>query len=452
MAEEFSELRTIGRGELPREEGERVEFKEQWTETAKKTLVAFANGAGGTVWFGINDRGEAAGLSESPDSLRRSVSSFARNGVEPPLSGLISMETVWFGRRPLLAVRVAAGRSTPYAFKGRLLKDGVYVRDGSCTILANREELIALLKEGDPIPWEARLCLKGQLTFEQAAAVFAERDIPFGEPWMNVLGITDDAGEFTQLGFLLSDQNSRTASAGEHLGEDETLSGKREFAGSLLKQITDIFQFFKAVNPVLLQKKPGRLASEEKRAWPEAALREALVNSLVHRDYEDKEPTKINVYPDRIEFLSYGGIPGGLSVEDIRLEGTSKCRNEKLAQLFQRLGWMEKFGTGLPDIWRCYRGSAAEPRIIAGRRAFSIVLPRLELPAENPKERLRQLFAQREEWTPAELELALSVSRSWLNAALRELIAEGLVRRLGGGRSTRYARAGGAPGGLMNAV
>lgn len=77
MAEEFLSSGRLAGGELPREEGERVEFREQWTETAKKTLVAFVNGAGGTVWFGINGRGEAAGLSESPDSLRRSVSSFA---------------------------------------------------------------------------------------------------------------------------------------------------------------------------------------------------------------------------------------------------------------------------------------------------------------------------------------------------------------------------------------
>ena len=185
--------------------------------------------------------------------------------------------------------------------------------------------------------------------------------------------------------------------------------------------------------------KTDDLANRHFFAWPPKALREALVNCAVHRDYAEPEPTKVSIFPNRFEFLSYGSIPGRLSVEDIVLEGVSKCRNEHLADILRRLGWTENYGSGFPMIWREYANSNVEPKLEATRRVFRIVLPRLhDDPRGSFKESCRVLFEKNDMLSMADVMSLLNVSRTSANSAVNALLKEGLVAKVGGGRTTRY--------------
>lgn len=113
------------------------------------------------------------------------------------------------------------------------------------------------------------------------------------------------------------------------------------------------FQFF-------LQK-TGKQERLEFYPWPETALREALTNSLAHQDYTSPIQTTVNIYPKRIVFITPGGIPPEITLDDALTEGVSFCRNEKLADLFLRLRWMEKAGSGFSDIFRAYAPYAVKP-------------------------------------------------------------------------------------------
>lgn len=424
---------------LPEYEGVRVEFKENWSDTAKKTLIAFANTLGGDLYFGVTDDGAIKGLGKKAlDEVSRSVLQFCRSETDPVMTDIVSTRVIASGVGSyLFRVPVEPGNDRPYAFKGKRYTGGAYVRDGSVSVTATEEEIRDMIRDSSPVPWESGLSRQEDLSFGEAAEIFSKYGVHFSSAHYLRLGLVDDVGRFTRLGELLSDQN-QTLTVVRTFSQDAASLSVREFSGSLLKQIDSVFDLFVLLNPELIYKTEG-LANKRKFAWPPKALREALVNCAVHRDYARTEPTKVSVFPNRFDFLSYGSIPGRLSIEDIVLEGVSKCRNEHLADIFRRLGWMENYGSGFPMIWREYANSGAEPKLEATRRVFRIVLPKIQTGDRGTlMERCTALFECHEMLSMAEVMSMLNVSRTSANTAVNALLRDGLVEKVGIGRQTRY--------------
>ena len=424
---------------LPEQEDVRVEFKETWSETAKKTLIAFANTLGGNLYFGVTDDATAKGLSKKEvDMISRSVLQFCRTGTEPVMTDLVSTEVITTGTGSyLLRVSVEPGADRPYALKGKRYTGGAYVRDGSMSVTAKEEEIRDMIRDSAPEPWESRLSREADLTFGETSDIFRKYHVAFSPAHYLRLGLVDDAGYYTQLGELLSDQNQRKLVIGT-FSQDEASLSVREFSGSLLRQIDQGFDLFAAMNPELIQK-TEKLSNKRQFAWPPKALREALVNCTVHRDYSQPEPTKVSIFPNRFEFLSYGCIPGRLSVDDIAIRGVSKCRNEHLADILRRLGWMENYGSGFPMIWQEYANSGVEPKLEATRRIFRIVLPRIR--DEEPltlQERCFALFVSHDVLSMADVAKKLNISRTSANSAVNALLRDGKVEKIGTGRLTKY--------------
>lgn len=424
---------------LPECRSVRVEFQEGWSQMAQKTLLAFANTIGGDLYFGITDDGITKGLSKKAvNVISRTVQEFCRSEVEPVLIDMVSTKVISAGNCTyVLRVTVDPGEDRPYALKGKRYTGGAYVRDGSMSVTATEEEIRDMIRDSSPQPWESRLSRQTDLRFGETADIFKKYNVSFSSAHFLRLGLVDDADRFTQLGELLSDQNRTKLVVGTFSQDSASLS-VREFSGSLLRQIDQAFAMFAAINPELIHK-TGELANKRHFAWPPKALREALVNCAVHRDYSQSEPTKVSIFPNRFEFLSYGSIPGRLSVDDIVLEGVSKCRNERLADILRRLGWMENYGSGFPMIWREYANSGAEPKLEATRRVFRIVLPKiLDEPRGTTTERCRALFETRDTLSMTEIMNLLNVSRTSANTAVNALMKAGQIEKIGIGRMTKY--------------
>lgn len=424
---------------LPECRSERVEFQEGWSQTAQKTLLAFANTIGGDLYLGVTDDGITKGLSKKAvNVISRTVQEFCRSEVEPVLIDMVSTKVISAGNCTyVLRVSVDPGEDRPYALKGKRYTGGAYVRDGSMSVTATEEEIRDMIRDSSPQPWESRLSRQTDLRFGETADIFKKYNVSFSSAHFLRLGLVDDADRFTQLGELLSDQNRTKLVVGTFSQDSASLS-VREFSGSLLRQIDQAFAMFVAINPELIHK-TGELANKRHFAWPPKALREALVNCAVHRDYSQSEPTKVSIFPNRFEFLSYGSIPGRLSVDDIVLEGVSKCRNERLADILRRLGWMENYGSGFPMIWREYANSGAEPKLEATRRVFRIVLPKiLDEPRGTTTERCRALFETHDTLSMTEIKNLLNVSRTSANTAVNALMKVGQIEKVGIGRMTKY--------------
>ena len=424
---------------LPAHENVRVAFSGGWNRTTQKTMIAFANTLGGNLYLGRNKEGTATGLSKKDvQRISRALHTFCAEETDPVMLDLMSTKVMAADAGGyLLRTTVLPGEDRPYAFKGQRYTGGAYVRDGSVTVTATEEELREMIRDSASESRESRLSRRTDLTFGEAAAVFRKYNVDFSPAHLRHLRLADDNGHFTLLGELLSDQNRTRLVIGTFSRDAASLSA-HTLSGSLLRQIDRAFDLFAEMNPEIFHKTDG-LANRRYFAWPPKALREALVNCAVHRDYAEPELTKVSVFPNRFEFLSYGSIPGRLSVEDIVLEGVSKCRNEHLAVILRRLGWMENYGSGFPMIWREYANSGAEPKLEATRRVFRIVLPRIHDDSRGAlKERCRVLFENRDMLAMADVMSLLNISRTSANSAVNALLKDGLIQKIGNGRTTRY--------------
>lgn len=220
--------------------------------------------------------------------------------------------------------------------------------------------------------FEESRSLNQDLTFDALADEMKKKNIEFGAAQMKTLKLIGADGLYTNLALLLSDQCPYTIKTAIFQGTDNVVFRERkEFSGSLLKQLSDVFQFLDFYNKTqAIFKGMDRV---DQRDYPEDALREALLNSIIHRDYLFSGSTIINMYEDHIEFNSLGGLVSGLSMEAIMV-GISQSRNPNLAAVFYRLKWVESYGTGIKKIKRLYANSVSKPIFTAVEGAFSVTM------------------------------------------------------------------------------
>lgn len=186
-------------------------------------------------------------------------------------------------------------------------------------------------------------------------------------------------------------------------------------------------------------KKTGKQERLEFYPWPETALREALTNSLAHQDYTSPIQTTVNIYPKRIVFITPGGIPPEITLDDALTEGVSFCRNEKLADLFLRLRWMKKAGSGFSDIFRAYAPYAVKPILQHIVRIFRVELPRTDTPVDSRAGAVLSFVrAGKNGRTRADIENYLGVSRPTARKIIEGLLASGELMRIGKTRAVRY--------------
>ena len=170
-------------------------------------------------------------------------------------------------------------------------------------------------KETDGDSFEEMRSSVQELTFAATKNEFALRHIAFGESQMQTMKLLSPDGFFTNLGLLLSEQCPHTIKVATFSGTDqEAFMDRREFSGSLLKQMNDVYDYIDIRNQVKATFE--RLLRIDQRDYPEVAVREALLNALVHRDYSYRASTLISIYTDRIEFVTLGGLMPGIELND----------------------------------------------------------------------------------------------------------------------------------------
>ena len=426
------------------QESETVECKEIVVDDIKKEIIAFANCQGGKLYVGVRDDGQIIGVANA-DEVVQQISNMVRDAVKPDITMFLHYEVIVEDAKQMIQIDVQRGTDRPYylAKKG-LRPEGVYVRQGTSTVPATDNAIRRMIKETDGDSFEVLRSLEQELTFEFTAQEFARRKVEFGAPQMKTLGLVNGDGIYTNLGLLLSEQCTHTIKAATFQGADQSIfKDRREFSGSLLQQLHEVYGYIDLRNRT--SSTFDGLLRIDKRDYPEVAVREALLNSLVHRDYGFSASTLISVYSDRIEFISIGGLPTGVTLDDVLL-GLSVCRNPKLANVFYRLELIEAYGTGLRKIMNAYKGSGKTPEIETTNNAFKIILPNLN------EETATQSVPDHEQspgddilWmvkegpvSRLEVEQALGVSQATAARLLKQLIQNGKLVQQGRGKNTRY--------------
>ncbi len=425
-----------------------VELKEILTSELKKEVVAFANTCDGTIYIGVNDRGEVIGVKNSDDVIERAGASI-RNAIKPDVSMYVTLNVEQIENKNIVAIRVQRGVSRPYYIAEKGLKpSGVYIRQGNSSVPASEDYIRQMIKETDGDSFEKLRSLNQELTFDYADMIFKSADISFGDIQKKTLGIIGEDNLYTNLGLLLSDQCVHTLKIAIFEGKEKGIfKDRKEFKGSLLKQITEAFEYIDLINKT--QATFEGLIRKDERDYPVEAIREALLNAVVHREYSFGASTLINIYEDRVEFLSLGGIVSGLSLEAVML-GVSQSRNEKLADVFYRLHLIEAYGTGIQKILLNYKNYNLKPVFKAETGAFQVILPNIHYQSKIEEKIEKQPlvladeykkiinFLEYEKKTRKEIQEYIGLSQFKVITMLRELLSLGLIVKIGNGKNTKY--------------
>ena len=430
-------------------ESERIEYKSQMLEDLYKEVIAFANTDGGVIYIGIDNEGNLTGIDDVDETYTRLT-----NGIRDAIAPDVTMFVRYVLQdNKVIQIEVGEGSYKPYYLKAKGIKPtGVYVRQGASSVQASPDQIRRMIKESDGDNYEDSRSLDQDLTFSAAETAFQRYGVEFSIEKYRALGITQN-DIFTNLALLLSDQCLHTTKIAVFKDEFCTeFRDSKEFGGSVFKQFEDSVTYLALCNRTASTIKG--VVRTDKKDYPEEAIREALLNAIVHRDYSFSGSIIINVNDSKMEFISLGGLLPGLSTEDIRI-GVSQPRNKKLAEIFHRLRLIESYGTGIRRIFKLYENCPIQPVIEVTANAFKIVLPNMnacgavaervpEAAEKAPVAITPQMktvldyLAEYGEMTDEDLQELLNIKKTRAYLLARQMNENGLIDIIGRGAGKKY--------------
>lgn len=353
----------------------------------------------------------------------------------------------------------------------------IYVADIKKEVIAFANSLLSdegireMIVEVNGDSYESCRSMNQNLTFETLQEEMKKRNLDIGPAQMRTLHFVGEDGLYTNLALLLSEQCEHTIKVAIFQGSDKAVfRDRKEFSGSLLKQLNEAFQLIDLVNKT--KASFDGLERVDKRDYPMEAVREALLNCVVHRDYSFSGSTLLNIYDDRMEFVSLGGLVPGISMEAIFM-GVSQPRNVNLASVFYRMKLIESYGTGIGKICRMYAEEPSQPQFDTAKGAFRVILPNCNeqkateknyvpeismvkerrssyyagknsavyytpVPSLTDKERIMQYAREQGRVKRKDVEQLLGLKQTRAFNLLQELCKENKLRSVGKGRSNYY--------------
>ena len=339
-------------------EGKTVEFKVELpnSNTLAKTIIAFSNTGGGKLIIGVNDQGEIIGL--EPDvnifELKDKVASIIYETCYPTV--LPDIYTTTIDDQLLLIIEVYRGNLLPYYLKNKGKNEGVYIRVGATNRKASHENILELERQRMNISFDQEANREVELDSLDISSLeggFVQAGKVLDQPVMKNLKlvIEDNSTLYPSNGLLILlgkfEHVKMKCSRFKGTSMDVFLD-RKEYEGDLFSQLENAENFIK--NYIKLSGEIKGLQRNDQYEIPIEAIRESLVNAVVHRDYSnDGRDIKVGIYDDIVNIVSPGGFPSTITQEDI-LEGRSEIRNKVIARVFKELNYIEQWGSGIRRI------------------------------------------------------------------------------------------------------
>ena len=422
-----------------------LELKKEYVKDILKTVIAFANTSGGKIYIGIDDDGKVLGVQRLDTDILK-LSNSIRDSIKPDITLFTSILVEKIDGKDVIVVDVQKGVSSPYYLTDKGIRpSGVYVRQGASSVPATDSSILKMIRDTDGDNFEELRSLNQNLDFVFLKKEFEDANIKLEHSQMKTFNIIDEDGLYTNLGLLLSEQCPHTIKAAVFEGSTKEIFKDRfEFSGSLLKQMKDVYSFLNRYNRT--NSEITGLKRTDTREYPEIAIREALLNSIVHKEYSYSSSTLISVFDDKIEIVTIGGLTKGLNEDDIML-GVSILRNRNLANIFYRLKLIEAYGTGIPKIIESYNEYNVKPKIEISSNAFKITLPntlkeksssKLEKNLSDKEYLIVNMLKENEYIKRTDIEKNLSISSSMAIKLLRNMVENSIIEKLGKGKNVIY--------------
>ena len=491
-------------------ESKNVEFKENLPEKSikyMKSVVAFANGTGGKIIFGIADKTREVVGFDKEDVFKKmdAIANAVSDSCEPTIMPDITLQTV--DGKTVILVEVSEGRQRPYYIKALGRDSGVYVRVAGTTRLADEYMIKELLFEGSNRYYDQALCTGMNITDEDIDALckaMKEQAVKNAHDEEQKASIKDVGRQQLRSWGVLTERDGKdypsnafailTGNGGLHVATQcgvfkgttkAVFVDRREYTGPLWEQIDETFQF--VLRNIHLGAAIVGIYRQDIYEIPPDAIRELIINAMVHRSYLDHGTIQVAVYDNRLEITSPGKLPMGQTMERMK-EGYSKIRNEALAHAFAYMNLIEHWGSGIPRIIDKVKAAGLrEPEFIGGEvdlriniyrgQADSVAdlnnaskvpdtteeLPDItnkvpdtmrkmpdssdkvpdmteELPDNEQEHQIYKYVSENGTITTAETAEILEVKHRRARAILLNMVKEGYLRKEGAARSTIYVK------------
>lgn len=409
----------------------------------------------GYIIFGIEDKTKKVVGIHNVKKSYEEISNRIKTRIEPSITPIIDIMNI--ENKNIILVKVNPGNHTPYYYihKGSRI---AYIRKGDQDVEANGLELNELILRGKNIGWDEQVIDDDyeKFSFNVLKNVFKEeKNYNITENDLVSFGLIKN-NKITNAAVLFSDQNTNFSSfiSCTRWNGVKKISAKDdvEFRGCILLQIENALEFIKKHISTGWDRN-GELARKVIQEYDLAALREAIINAVAHRNYLNRgTQVEIGIYDDRIEIISFGGLDYGTTIEDIINDPTSTRRNPLICDIFSRLGYMERRGSGIAKMLDAYKNDIKKPRFNVSENIFStIFFSRLytdegdennpktsENIRKNTKEIVFEYIKTNGKTARKYIIQELYLTEGQVKHSIKKLLEEGKIESKGSGKNTYY--------------
>ena len=332
-----------------------TEFKAELNEKLEKEVVAFLNSdKGGDIYIGVADNGDCLGV-DNPDQLQLIISDRIKNNIEPSCLGLFDVYPIEKDQKIIIRIVISRGTEKPYYIKKYgMSPKGCYIRVGSGVKQMNRAMIDTSYAQRTHSSLRNIASPKKELSFEQLKIYYQAKGLNINDSFLKNLDFYTEKGKYNYVAYLLSDNNTLSIKVAKYSGNNKVNLIENEEFGfcSLVKASKSILDKLQIENRTFT-KITGDAERLQKEMIDKTALREALINAMVHNDYSREICPVVEIYSDRLCITSYGGLVSGLSKEEF-FQGRSMPRNRELMRVFRDLELVEHLGSGVHRILQAY--------------------------------------------------------------------------------------------------
>ena len=408
-----------------------LEFKETITNTFLKTVSAFSNYNGGTILFGVDDDGNVKGLSDVKQACL-DIENKINDSITPQPNYTLELQN----NDHTIKLTIKSGLQKPYLYKSK-----AYKRNDTATIEVDTLEFSRLVLDGKNISFEELPCKDQELSFEILHRKLKEniQIQTFNQDTLKTLNLYDNVNGFNNAAGILADKNHFPGIDIVKFGENISIIQKRSTfentsALDVYEKAIDVFRDYYQYE--VIQGADRKMIEK----IPEAAFREAIANALIHRVWDVNSHVRVSMFDDKIEVVSPGGLPAGITAEEYLSGKLSVLRNRNLANVFYRLGFVEIFGTGITRIKQLYAESLVKPDFEVSENTIKIVLPVFETNANLTEDEkvIYKLLSKTMLKPISEIAPYVPFGKSKTTQLLKTMGEKGVVAVEGKGKGTKY--------------
>lgn len=425
-----------------------VEFKRELNDKFEKEVVALLNTNGGHIYIGVNDDASIYGV-DNVDEIQLEIKDRIKNKIAPSSIGYFEIIVETRDNKQFIHVIIAAGNEKPYYIKKYgMCPQGAYIRVGSSCVQLTEKQIFDFYSKRTRTSLINIISPIQDLSFAQLKIYYEEIGYIFTHNTFKQFNFNLSTGEFNYLAYLLSDQNGLVINIGKFKGNNVVdLEEMKSFSNqSLIKTTSEIIDFIEKQNKIFTTITSSKRI--EQKLFDSIAMREAVINALVHSDYSYENTPTFRIFDDRIEIISVGGLPEGIEKTEF-LNGYMSPKNPQLMKIFRDLGFVEHMGTGIIRILSKYDSSIfsfssnfIKVAIPYSFKTNSEVIN--ENSIDNFKEiskrqkRIIEIIRNNASITQEEMASILNISRFTIIREIKVLEEKGIIKRIGSNKTGNW--------------